>query len=49
MPMITFNNNSRKKIPINIYTKKVVIDGEWGGDAEISMIPLNFNDMYCNL
>ena len=49
MPIITINNNSGENIPINIYVKKVFIDGEWGGDVEISMITLVYTDICFNL
>ena len=45
MPMVTININFGENIPINIYAKKVFTDREWAGDAEISMIPLVFNDI----
>ncbi len=45
MPMITINNNSGINIPISIYAQNVFKDGEWGGDAEISMIPLIYSDI----
>ena len=45
MPMVTITNNLGENIPIRDYAVNVYNDGEWGGDAEISMIPLVFPDI----
>ena len=45
MPMVTITNNLGENIPIRDYAANVYNDREWGGDAEISMIPLVFQDI----
>ena len=45
MPMVTINNNLGQNIPILEYANTIFNDGEWGGDAEISMIPLIYHDI----
>lgn len=45
MPMVTTNNNEGQFLPIFIYAQNVYKDGEWGGDAEISMVSLIYNDI----
>jgi len=43
--MVTINNNLGQNIPILEYANTIFNDGEWGGDAEISMIPLIYHDI----
>ena len=45
MPMVTTNNNEGQFLPIFIYAQNIYKDGEWGGDAEISMVSLIYNDI----
>ena len=45
MPMITINNNLGENISIIEYANTIFKDGEWSGDAEISMIPLIYDDI----
>ena len=45
MPNITINDNTGNAIPLIEYAKKVYNQGEWAGDAEISMIPLIYQDI----
>lgn len=43
--MITINNNLGEYIPIIEYANSFFKDGEMNGDAEISMIPLIYDDI----
>ena len=45
MPMVTINNNLGENILILEYANSIFKDGEWSGDAEISMIPLIYDDI----
>jgi len=45
MPMVTINNNLGENIPILEYSNSIFKDIEWSGDAEISMIPLIYDDI----
>ena len=45
MPMVTINNNLGENIPILEYENSIFKNGEWRGDAEISMIPLIYDDI----
>ena len=45
MPMVTINNNLGENITILEYANSIFKDGEWSGDAEISMIPLIYDDI----
>ena len=43
MSMLTITNNAGENIPIQQYAQNIYNDGELGGDAEISMLPLIYN------
>ena len=45
MPMITINNNLGENIPIIKYANTIFKDGELSWDAEISMIPLIYDNI----
>ncbi len=45
MPMISISLNINKNIPIKEYALNAYKEGEWAGDAEISMIPLVYDDI----
>ena len=43
--MITINYNLGENMPIIEYANTILKDGEWSGDAEISRIPLIYDDI----
>ena len=43
--MVIINNNLGENISIIKYANTIFKDGEWSGDAEISMIPLIYDDI----
>ena len=45
MPDVTINDNNGNNIPIKEYTKSVCKPGNWAREAEISMIPIVYNDI----
>ena len=45
LPNVTINDNNGNNIPIKEYAKSVYKPGNWAGDAEISMIPIVYNDI----
>lgn len=45
MSMVTITNNLGENIPFKDYVVNNYNDREWGGDAEIYMIPLLYPDI----
>ena len=45
IPLITLTNNEGKLIPIKDYVPNIYKEGEWAGDAEISMIPFIYDNI----
>jgi hypothetical protein len=45
MPSIALTTNEGKLIPINYYVQIIYKEGEWVGYAEISLIPLVYDNI----
>ena len=45
IPSITLTNNNGKLISIKDYVSNIYNEGGWAGDAEISMIPLVYDNI----